>query len=432
MSYADLVRSWIVVLAIAAGGGCGRLGFEPRHDAGGTDASPPCTGDFLVDVAADDPAEALSCVGDGCSLRSAVSQANARETSTICVAEELSIALTTQLVVTSDVTIAGSGAAICGAGTNRVFRVAAGGALELRDVDVCHGRVTDASGAGVLVESGGALHAERVVFDDHVVLAETSSQEGGAVFATGDAVVEIRSSRFTNNRAMSVIPQLGRGGAFGIRAGAAARVVIVDTVFEDNRATDVGGAMFLAIDGAALTMERLLFARNSANSGGAVDVNCFSTGTIAIDTSTFADNAGTGTIFVCGNTTMRLSFCSFRGNTGGGGLVHLDTTPGRAEWRANAIDSTLDLCSGSGTGASLDGNIATRDGTICPLGGANDRLLDPLFAALADNGGPTQTLALASDSPAIDAAGLLCPLVDQRGIARPARAACDAGAFELK
>lgn len=69
---------------------------------------------------------------------------------------------------------------------------------------------------------------------------------------------------------------------------------------------------------------------------------------------------------------------------------------------------------------------------ICGLGGANDRVMDPMLAPLADTGGATATFALVPGSPAIDAAGASCPSLDQRGQPRPARAACDAGAFEAQ
>jgi hypothetical protein len=54
---------------------------------------------------------------------------------------------------------------------------------------------------------------------------------------------------------------------------------------------------------------------------------------------------------------------------------------------------------------------------------------DPLLDSLQDNGGPTQTHALLPGSPAIDA-GMTDLAVDQRGIARPQRAADDIGAYE--
>ena len=58
--------------------------------------------------------------------------------------------------------------------------------------------------------------------------------------------------------------------------------------------------------------------------------------------------------------------------------------------------------------------------------------LDPRLGPLADNGGPTLTMALLPDSPAIDA-GISVPGVDtdQRGVARPQGPAPDLGAFEV-
>jgi CSLREA domain-containing protein len=58
---------------------------------------------------------------------------------------------------------------------------------------------------------------------------------------------------------------------------------------------------------------------------------------------------------------------------------------------------------------------------------------DPKLGALANNGGPTQTQALLSGSPAINgvpASGAGCPATDQRGVARPRGVACDIGAYE--
>jgi hypothetical protein len=58
--------------------------------------------------------------------------------------------------------------------------------------------------------------------------------------------------------------------------------------------------------------------------------------------------------------------------------------------------------------------------------------VDPIIDPLGDNGGPTPTHALLTDSPAIDAGGG-CSSVDQRGVVRPKPAAgqCDMGAYEF-
>jgi hypothetical protein len=61
---------------------------------------------------------------------------------------------------------------------------------------------------------------------------------------------------------------------------------------------------------------------------------------------------------------------------------------------------------------------------------------DPKLGDLADNGGPTMTHALLTDSPAIDKGppSTACPppATDQRGVSRPQGSACDIGAFELE
>ncbi|MBE0699887.1 MAG: hypothetical protein IH586_23425 [Anaerolineaceae bacterium] len=56
--------------------------------------------------------------------------------------------------------------------------------------------------------------------------------------------------------------------------------------------------------------------------------------------------------------------------------------------------------------------------------------LDPLLSALANNGGPTPTMALSPGSPAINQANpARCPGLDQRGYTR--QGSCDIGPFEL-
>ena len=75
------------------------------------------------------------------------------------------------------------------------------------------------------------------------------------------------------------------------------------------------------------------------------------------------------------------------------------------------------------------GHNIDADGS-CRFDGVGDRSgVDPMLAPLADNGGPTDTMALLEGSPAIDA-GDACPATDQRGQTRAQGARCDAGALE--
>ena len=92
-------------------------------------------------------------------------------------------------------------------------------------------------------------------------------------------------------------------------------------------------------------------------------------------------------------------------------------------------------CSGTFT----DGGFNIDSGTSCGFTQATGSLSNtsPLLdsAGLQDNGGPTRTVALQSDSPAVDLVGQgACPppATDQRSVGRPQGAACDSGAFELE
>ena len=82
--------------------------------------------------------------------------------------------------------------------------------------------------------------------------------------------------------------------------------------------------------------------------------------------------------------------------------------------------------------ATIDGNRPTALSDIIQTDSSN-LINGRARPYLADNGGPTETIALVPGSPAIDAAdGTNCPPTDQRGITRPQGAGCDIGAFELE
>jgi hypothetical protein len=99
---------------------------------------------------------------------------------------------------------------------------------------------------------------------------------------------------------------------------------------------------------------------------------------------------------------------------------------------------------GDAAGADISGGI-----NVVVVTGANNLIIDvdagvtvpvgtlhgdPMLASfLENNGGPTQTLAVNANSPAIDAGNDVAGLpTDQRGFARVAGAAADIGAYELQ
>jgi CSLREA domain-containing protein len=197
--------------------------------------------------------------------------------------------------------------------------------------------------------------------------------------------------------------------------------------------------------------------------GTATLTNCTITGNSALDAGGLLNRDGTLNLTSCtlsGNHatnafgggltnqqdsgqlgTINLTNCTLYGNTassGGGGLSSNGT-------------ATLTNCTVSGNSAGFGGgfsnfNTATLTNTIVagnvggdlagntPAGSNNIIGGNPMLAPLGNNGGPTQTMALLSGSPAIDA-GLKAgaPLTDQRGVVRDADNAgtVDIGAYEV-
>jgi hypothetical protein len=91
----------------------------------------------------------------------------------------------------------------------------------------------------------------------------------------------------------------------------------------------------------------------------------------------------------------------------------------------------------NGTNSNVHGPITdgghniSSDASANFNSGTSFNFTDPRLEPLADNGGPTLTMALRSDSPAVDfGANDGAPSIDQRGISRPFGPSIDIGAFE--
>ena len=163
----------------------------------------------------------------------------------------------------------------------------------------------------------------------------------------------------------------------------------------------------------ALTVRNSTITGNTARLGGAILSWNDAANTVVIENSTIAGNTATdrGIGGVGGDGSFSYKGSILAGNV----FVNGPGGPSNC----------------SGTIVSLGGNL--ESGTDCGFTAGGDlRSTDPELGPLADNGGPTDTLALSKTSPAVDAlAACPPPSVDQRGVARPQGASCDIGAFEL-
>jgi hypothetical protein len=127
-----------------------------------------------------------------------------------------------------------------------------------------------------------------------------------------------------------------------------------------------------------------------------------------------------------GVEATNLTHCTVAWNRGSGGWGGAGGQGGLGPGGAPGVPGTNGATYG-GPGSSTWVNTLLASNT--PAG--DDTFIDPKLGPLADNGGPTLTMALLPGSPAIDAGNTsLAPTTDERGFPRPAGLAADVGAFE--
>jgi hypothetical protein len=211
---------------------------------------------------------------------------------------------------------------------------------------------------------------------------------GGAIFSGGQLAVT--NSTFYGNAVRS-----GNGGAGG--AGSSGSIFGTSGGRGGNGGNASGGAI-------------------ETSSGHAVIVNC-----------TFSDNLTTGGSGGAGGVQTGVGDPGQAGNPGAtnGGAIY---GRGGDVTIANNILANSTVTVG-GNVTDRGGNLSTDLNTLL-VNTASMRLVNPLLSGPANNGGPTQTMAIATNSPAINhGVAEFCPQFDQRWSNRVDL--CDIGAFEV-
>lgn len=216
----------------------------------------------------------------------------------------------------------------------------------------------------------------------------------------------------------------------GVRVEPKAKLSLVDASIRANSSLEFGGGVFV---GGELDVVDSVIAGNSAARGGGLYG-----GPITLVNSTIANNTTSGEGGgVYEEAGLKLASATIAGNEAkaGGGLAG-----GHA---VEAFDSLLaqnkpENCAVKIEDAPLGHNLS--DDASCRLSSSGDKETGAGLAGLvqegglpllADNGGPTETIALQSSSPAVGAGDSeVCPTLDQRGEERP-KGLCDIGAFQL-
>ncbi len=211
--------------------------------------------------------------------------------------------------------------------------------------------------------------------------------------------------------------------------------------------------VFLVNSGVTTTINNLTITKGYNGGGAGIENN----GTLTLLNSTIVDNHASsaegggirswGTLTVANSTFYNNSASTYGGGIGNGGPMTVTNTTfsansavwggGIVNWGTFTLTNTIIAGSPSGgdcaywTAPSSVASSLIQDGSCSATLSSN-----PLLGSLADNGGPTQTMALLSGSPALDAgndaACAAAPVnnLDQRGVTRPQGAHCDIGSYE--
>jgi len=308
-----------------------------------------------------------------------------------------------------------------------------------------------ASGGGILLGKG--FQSESYEISDTVISGNTGPNAGGGIMLFGGNSLFVDGSTFQDNHQTSV--GTGGGAINAAQNNPTDKIVITDSALIDNDVTGtdsgagIGGAAIRATQG-ELTIKRSLFHNNDVvtSSGGIIGgaIRTF-TSTIEVENSTFqgndilagAENAAGGAIGIPGNGTARLVHATIGPHTvTGSGTAVFAQNNSSVELHGSLVDG--DCVTGTtGSPVSSASSFNVVADTTCNQGTDN---LDPpdlgIAAGPAANGGPTDTIALDGSSPARDFVSVGdCddlegdPLAtDQRGVPRPYKKRCDAGAYE--
>jgi hypothetical protein len=323
------------------------------------------------------------------------------------------------------------------------------------------GNTSGSGGGGIYVSEGaGEINISDSVFDSNT--SNNADCGGGGACLNGTGVTIDRST-FSNN-----ISSTWGGGLY--ISEFVRDVVISDSEISGNTSADGGGGALLNASGNVTVLRTTVEDNDTAGSGGGLffgqltDVNTVTDSLISGNTA-----LGGGGIFFYGSeaTVSYVNNSTFAGNQAyvGGGLASTRTVTinqstisqnsalvrggGLFTYTTMNLSGTVVSGNSASENADIDTSVTTVNATHSILGdiseetvlvGSNNIMtMDPMVAALADNGGPTRTMALLAGSPAIDAgpnpvASFVGNEFDQRGAPwlRVYNGTVDIGAFELQ
>jgi CSLREA domain-containing protein len=309
---------------------------------------------------------------------------------------------------------------------------ASGSTLILRNTEVTHNSTSEGAGGGIYQDEGNLEILEgSVISDNH------AENEGGGIAtdATGAHTTTIAESQILENTATE-----GGGGIY--TDNGAGGLTVTETTIAGNEAEEYGGGVHVdgptTISASTISANKVPVEPEPSEEpalGGGITVE---DDKLVLDTSTLSGNVGAAIYVHGGEAEVRASTIAANTNPNGfaGGIVGEEEVKVRSSIVAGNSgetgpgDCSADVVSG---GHNIVGTL--DPGCTWPVGEGDQIGVAPQLGALANNGGPTETMApIAAASPAINRGGNPKP-EDQRGKTRPVpegEAFTDVGAVEVQ
>jgi hypothetical protein len=309
------------------------------------------------------------------------------------------------------------------------------------------GHAISLAASGDLIRVASAIYTENLTIDRSLTIAgsgaPTTIVDGGGVnrvFTISEATAHVALS------SMTIRNGLAKGTGGGILNSGVLRV-IASTVSGNTSFGGSSGGGITNSTGATLTISRSTVSGNVAavpcnpifnHWCGSIGGGIYNQGRLTVNNSTIAGNGalkgggiGSGGTAAINNCTIARNFAG-----SGGGILAVAATLQNSILANNFAGN----CAGGFVMTSKGYNLSSD--SSCNFTGPGDlNNTDPMLGPLQYNGGPTQTMALPSGSPAVDAgnpSGCTDSLghlltTDQRGKPRPDTedtGGCDMGAYE--
>ena len=439
-----------VALALGLGLGSAHAASITVTDGGDAGAAGTCTLRQAIESANTDTAVGTCAAGAGTDT---VSFSGALANSTITLGG-------TQLEVTDDLIITGSGQTIDANGASRVLYLDSYTSLTASNLTITGGitsKYSGGNGAGIRAGRNATLTLSACTITGNAV-----SGDGGGIYAGYESNLTLAGCTITGNAATG---SAGDGG--GIALGEYAALTLTDSTISGNSADDTGGALYTVYDNTVSIINSTISGNDSGFGGGGIYAW---RGDLSLTNSTISGNEAAyqgGGIYALGGT-LNVNHSTITGNqagTTGGGIYVSEydavVTLQNTLLSGNSAPDGIDLGMGTGGGGPQTRKGTTHDRAKSVTGGppipttvtvaasllgtslsgiypGNGNVFSdiPGLGALANNGGPTLTMLPQPGSPVLDAGNnSLIPsgvTFDQRGAGFPRimGARVDIGAVE--